>query len=183
MLLCLFGIQGCGDDELGPETAEVESFVFDDPASGASTFGGTASGDAQVLVSPDEETWTELGSLNGITVALQSSGEVSIHGAQKLATGTYKFARITLSSIEIKIDAGSTVDGETFSKEMTTNLAATTPLTIDKSIPDLTVSEGQKLNVRFDLNVGSWLSASDVQNGVVASSGIASAVSVEAEVK
>ena len=167
-LIAVVSVLACGDDALGPDVAQSEAFVFDDPAVGGASYSGTAAGNFQASLSADGQTWIDLGSLNGITVSLQvSPDEATVHGAQAIPEGTFTRVRLVLQDVEVTVSAGSTVGGVMFPQEMKADLASGVPLSIERVVPEFSVMDGERAEIRFDLNSESWLTANAVQNGLV----------------
>ncbi len=183
-LVAAMSLFACGDDVLGPDVAQSEGFVFDDPAAGGASYSGTAAGNFQVSISADGQTWIDLGSLNGITVSLQvSPDERTVHGVQSIPEGTFNRVRLVLQDVEVTVAAGSTVGGVTFPQEMKTDLASGAPLSIERGVPDFTVREGERAEVRFDLNSEGWLTADAVQGGLVSPADVRAAVTASVTVR
>ena len=181
-LIAGVSVIACGDDALGPDLAQSEAFVFDDPVATGASYSGTAAGDFQASLSADGVTWIDLGSLNGITVSLANSAEATVHGAQAVPTGTFRWVRLILRDVEITVAAGSTIGGVTFPQEMKADLAVGTPLSIQRLVSEFTVTEGEGSTIRFDLNSDSWLTAEAVQNGLVPLAEVEAAVTASVTV-
>ena len=101
-------LAGCGDG-LDPELGLVNAFVHDTPG-GSGAFMGTASGDFHVSIRLSGGPWVEVGSPNGITVALQSATPTTVHGSTSVPIGTYDRVRLTLSRVTFRVDAGGTIE-------------------------------------------------------------------------
>lgn len=197
-VLLIFGLAGCGDDSTGPETGRAEAFVGDDPGSAATmallagepadgssgaslTFTGTAAGDFQASVSADGNTWIDLGSPNGITVQLQSSGKgTTVHGAQTVPAATYARARLILRDVEITVNAGSQVDGVTLETDAKLDLALDEELVLEREVGPVTATVDSGIEVLFDLNAEAWLTAEAVTTGTLSESQVAASVTAAA---
>ena len=173
---------GCGSDALGPDTAQGEGFVSDAPAA-AATYSGTAAGDFQVSFSSDGQTWIDLGSLNGITVTLQDAATgQTVHGQQVVPEGTFNRVRLIVQDIEFTVAAGGTVGGVAIGEETKADLASGAPLSIERAVQEFTLSEGQRVEIRFDLNSEVWLTAADLQAGVLPTAAAEAGVTVSVQV-
>lgn len=180
VLPLLFGLAGCGDEATGPRTGQAEAFVGDAPG-GSPTFTGTAAGDFQASVSVDGSTWVDLGSPNGITVVLQSAGiGTTVHGAQAVPAGTYRWARLVLRDIEIILEAGSRVDGTVLDADAKIDLAAEEPLFVEREVDPVTVTSDSGIRILFDLDAEAWLTDEAVTTGTVPGSQVAAAMTAAA---
>ena len=156
---------GCGDDPLDPDVTGLVNVVVGDNPTGAAGFMGTANGSyrAQLISTGDEVA--PVGSLNGITVTLQSSTATSVHGAQSVPAGKYDRVRLTLSGVTFDVtDAGTT-----FTNTGSAVAGGTTDLELEISVSEFTVSEGGTTAiVTIDLNVEDWLTNAMLTAGVIA---------------
>lgn len=186
------GAAACGDDvPLGLEEGGVEAFVGDEPEGSAalapashalvSSVSGTAAGDFQASISADGETWVDLGSPNGITVQLQTTGErTTVHGRQTVPAGAYSRVRLVLSDVQVTVAAGSEIGGVVLDADATVQVAADEPWTIELQVPPFTVSAEADVEVAFDLNSHAWLTSEAVQTGVASETEVRTAVSASA---
>ena len=75
MLFCAgaaIALAGCGDDGIDPDvTGIVDVVVHDNTATG--DFTGTAAGNIHAAIRSTGGTWVDVGTPNGITIALEST--------------------------------------------------------------------------------------------------------------
>ena len=161
---------GCGgDDPLDPDVTGLVNAVVHDTPAGAVLFSGTASGNMHVALRSTGGTWVDVGSPNGITVALQSTTPTTVHGATSLPAGTYDRVRLTLSRVTFSVDAGGTVKGNVLSEDASAIAAGDGDLALEISVTPFTVStSGGTASVSFDLNVEDWLDLASLEEGVIA---------------
>lgn len=172
---------GCGDDPAGPVDGAMEGAVMDEPVAG-STYTGNVAGDFQFSVSEDGETWTDVGSVNGITLLLQDAASTSLHGSQEAVTGSFTKVRMLVRAVEVTVDAGSTIDGTTYSSDMKLDLAVSEDLLVVRDISSPTVESDEAVLVTFDLNSASWLTTDAVSAGVVTNAAVEAAVTASTAV-
>ena len=155
---------GCGDDLLNPDvTGLVNAEVHDAPA-GSGAFEGTAAGNMQVSIRSTGGIWVEVGTLNGITAALQSTTPTSVHGSTSVAAGTYDRVRLTLSGVTFTVTTGG--GGLNTGSAVA---AGSVDLELEIAVPDFTVSTGAgTASVSFDLNVEDWLTDAMLTAQVIA---------------
>lgn len=183
----------CSDDDTtGPDgdgEGQIEAIVQDDPNSaspsiaGASystaaarVFTGTASGNFRVDISADGSTWVQLGSLNGISVALQSSvNETSVHGEQSVPVGTYTRLRLVMSGVSADLAAGSVIGGITLGAAATVMVASGNEVTIEVPI-QFQVTADAKTRIEFDLNSENWITESAVTAGTASEASVRSSL-------
>lgn len=111
LLLGTAAVVACGDSS-GPGPLGRAQGVVNDPVTAA--FSGTVSGNIQVSISSDGSTWVDLGSLNGITIVLQSNADTTtVHGEVSVPVGSYSQVRLTFSNVSADLDAGSVVGATT----------------------------------------------------------------------
>lgn len=188
-------LAGCGDST-GTGPGRANAFVTDDPsttsasrtgavfqlsgANQAAAFSGSVAGNTQVSISADGETWVDLGSLNGITILLQSSSDsTTVHGEVDVPAGTYSRVRLTFSGVEARLDAGSTFGGLTLTTQVNVSLGGSdAQVMIEKSVPSFEVraEAGAVTIVRFELNAEAWLTEQTVGAEVVEDAEIQAAV-------
>lgn len=159
---------GCGDDPLDPNvTGTVDAEIHDTPA-GAGAFTGTAAGNIFVSIRSTGGTWVDLGSPNGITVALQSNSASTVHGASSVPEGSYDRVRLTFSGVTFSIDAGGTVSGNVLGSDASAVAADSTPLELELSVTPFDVSSaGGTVGISFDLNVENWIDQQSLDDGVI----------------
>ena len=123
----------------------------------------TASGNMHVSIRSTGDTWVDVGSPNGITVALQSATSTTVHGSTSVPAGTYDRVRLTLSGVTFMVTTGGGLNtGSALA-------AGSTDLELEISVPDFTVSTSAgTASVSFDLNVQDWLTDASLTAGVIA---------------
>lgn len=200
---------GCADSlEPEVPGRTVEAFVQDDPQStfpdvrptdgsvflspvevpppgrsvgstGAGTFAGTAAGDFRVSLSVDGVDWVHLGSLNGITVQLQTSGDAaSVHGAQSAPFRTYAHVRLSLRDVEITLEEGSTVGTLVLAEDRKVSLAAGREASFDRVVDPFPIDSRSGALIFFELNSEQWLTPTAVQRGSVDPEAVEAALTV-----
>ena len=193
-------LAGC-DDAAGPDDDDgvgtIEAFVTDDPqaavpailaeagdvarstAAAASAFSGSIQGDFQTAISIDGETWVDLGSLNGISLALQSTGnEASVHGQQSVPVGTYTRVRLVMDGVDAELTAGSVIGTITLGVDTSVSIGTGGQVTIELTVAPFTIQEETNARVVFDLNSEAWLTETAVTLGTAAESEVAANVDV-----
>jgi len=163
-------LAGCSD-ALDPDvTGLVDVVAHDDPAATAA-FAGTAAGNFQASMRSTGGEWVDVSTANGITVALESTTAISVHGPQSVPAGTYDLVRLTLYAVTFTI----TDVGTTFANLGSAVLAGTTDLELEVSVAEFTVSETSgTASVSFDLNVEAWLTNAMLTAGVIADDALTS---------
>ena len=155
---------GCGEDGLDPDvTGIVDVVVHDNAASGA--FEGTAAGNIYASIRSTGGTWVDVGTPNGITVALQSTAPTSttVHGPSSVAAANYNRVRLTLSGVTFTVTTGG--GGLNTGSAQA---AGSADLELEISVPEFTVStEAGQASVSFDLNVEAWLTDQMLSDGVI----------------
>lgn len=172
----------------GDAEGDVAAVIVDDPASAAPTivgarasaatvrpFTGTTSGEFRVEISTDGSTWVSLGSVNQLSVDLQSTDPTMIHASQTVAAGTYTRARLVFEGASTTISAGSTIGTLTLAADAVITIAGGGEVTVERTI-QLTVSEDSSSRLIFDLNSESWLSETNVLAGAVTESEVSSSI-------
>jgi hypothetical protein len=173
-------VGACDDDDgpTGPSTeTNTEAMVVDEPE-GSSTYSGDMAGDFQFAVSADGETWTDVGSPNGITLLLQDDSEVSVHGAQDAPLGTFPRVRLTIRNADVTIEQGSEIGGTTLASDATVSVGGPQGVIIEREITVPSLEEGEDLHVTFDLNSETWLTLDAVTSGLANDAAVAAAASV-----
>lgn len=192
---------GCEDDTSGPENGDdvgtIEAFVTDDPQSGApavlgeagdvsrsmaavaSAFTGSIQGDFRAAISVDGETWVDLGSLNGISLSLQTTGgETSVHGQQSVSVGTYSRVRLVIDGAQAEIAAGSVIGTITLGVDTSVSIGSAGQVVVDVTVAPFTIESGTDARVVFDLNSEAWLTEPAVTLGTASEAEVASNVDV-----
>ena len=154
---------GCGDDPLDPDVTGLVNAVVHDTPAGTGAFTGTAAGNMHVSIRSTGGIWVDVGTPNGITVALQSTTPTSVHGSTSVAAGTYDRVRLTLSGVTFTVTTGGGLNtGSAVA-------AGTADLELEVSVPNFTVSASPgTASVSFDLNVEDWLTDAMLQAQVIA---------------
>ena len=165
-MIAVQALSGCAGDGLGPDAGSAEAVVHDD-APIESTFAGTAAGEFYASISTDGQAWLDLGSPNGITIELQSASATTVHGAQSVPHGTYRWARLSFRNVQIKVAAGSTIGGTTFEGEQTVELAANEETSVPIRVGPFEIDEGSGAVISFDLNSEEWLTLERVLAGAI----------------
>ena len=163
----------CGDDALDPDVTGLVNVVVHDNTA-ASALSGTAAGNIHASIRSTANEWVDVGTPNGITVALQSTAPTvtTVHGVTSAPAGTYDQVRLTFSRVTFTVtDVGQgTIVTNTGSAEA----AGTTDLELEISVNDFTVSEsGGTASVSFDLNLEDWLTNQMLSDGLIADSNLA----------
>ncbi len=158
-------LAGCGDG-LDPELGLVNAFVHDTPG-GSGAFMGTASGDFHVSIRLSGGPWVEVGSPNGITVALQSATPTTVHGSTSVPDGTYDRVRLTLSRVTFRVDAGGTIESTTLGANASAMAASGLPLPLEISRTFTVSGNAETAIVSFDLNVEDWIDIQSLTDGVI----------------
>ncbi len=154
----------CGDDGLDPDVTGLLNATVQDTPAGAAAFAGTIAGNMHVSIRSTGGTWVDVGTPNGITVALQSTTPTSVHGSTSVAAGTYDRVRLTLSGVTFTITTGG--GGLNTGSAVA---AGSSDLQLEVSVSDFTVSTSAgTASVSFDLNVEGWLTDAMLQAQVIA---------------
>ena len=97
----------CGDDPIDPDVTGIVDVVLHDNAA-TEAFTGTAAGNIHASIRSTGGTWVDVGTPNGITVALQSTAPTSttVHGPTSVAAATYDRVRLTLSGVTFTVTGG-----------------------------------------------------------------------------
>ena len=176
-ILLLLGtavLVACGDSS-GPGALGRAQGVINDPATAA--FSGTVSGNIQVSISSDGSSWVDLGSLNGITIVLQSNADTtSVHGEISVPVGSYSRVRLTFSNVPADLDAGSVIGNTTLTNNQTVDLGgsdqqAEVIKSLNFSVPE---DETVRTSLQFRLNSASWLTETALAAGFVEDDALAS---------
>ena len=155
LVACAVAATACGDDPVDPDvTGVVDVVVHDNTSDGA--FAGTAAGNFHASIRTTGGTWFDVGTPNGITVALQSSSPTAttVHGPTSVPAGTYDRVRLTLSGVTFTVTTGG--GGLNTGSAVAAEGGA---LELEISVPEVIVStvEGQA-TISFDINVEDWFS-------------------------
>ena len=164
LVACAVAATACGDDPVDPDvTGVVDVVVHDNASDGA--FAGTAAGNFHASIRTTGGTWFDVGTPNGITVALQSSSPTAttVHGPTSVPAGTYDRVHLTLSGVTFTVTTGGGLNTGS------AQAAGSGALELEISVPDVIVStvEGQA-TISFDLNVEDWFSDAMLTAQVIA---------------
>ena len=164
LVASMIAATACGDDPIDPDVTGVVDVVVHDNTSGGA-FAGTAAGNFHASIRSTGGTWVDVGTPNGITVALQSSSPTTttVHGPTSVPAGTYNRVRITLSGVTFTVTTGGGLNTGS------AQAAGSGALELEISVPDVIVStvEGQA-TVSFDLNVEDWFTDQMLSDGAIA---------------
>ena len=157
----------CGD-ESGPAGPGRIQGVIADPLT--ASFSGSVAGDVQVSISEDSTSWVNLGSLNGITIQLQTDGDTTnVHGEQSVPAASYTWVRLTFQDAQARLDAGSVFGGTTLANSMDVDLGGSDDSVEVVKPLNFTVVESTttRTSLVFRLNSEDWLTEAAVNAGVV----------------
>ena len=167
LLLGTAALVACGDST-GTGTLGRAQGVITDPATAG--FSGTVSGNIQVSISSDGSTWVDLGSLNGITIMLQSNADTTnVHGEVSAPAGSYSQVRLTFSNVSAALNAGSVIGNTTLTNTQTVALGGTDQQAeVVKSVNfSVTDDATVRTSLQFRLNSGNWLTEAALAAGFV----------------
>ena len=167
LLLGTAALVACSDSS-GPGTLGRAQGVITDPATAG--FSGTVSGNIQVSISSDGSTWVDLGSLNGITIMLQSNADTTnVHGEVSAPAGSYSQVRLTFSNVSAALNAGSVIGNTTLTNSQTVALGGTDQQAeVVKSVNfSVTDDATVRTSLQFRLNSGNWLTEAALAAGFV----------------
>lgn len=169
----------CGDSPTGPSAGtRVEARIQDSPGS-SPAITGTLAGNFLASVW-DGNRWIDLGSPNGITVPLQSSGaSTTVHGEQSVPAGSYGRVRLVLQGVTARIARGSTIGGTTLTNDATVRLGGSDQrVEISVSVDSFSVETDPSMRrvIVFELRSQQWLTTSALQSGQADDAGIQAAV-------
>ena len=176
MLFCAgaaIALGGCGGDGIDPDVTGIVDVVVHDNTTAAAAFTGTAAGNIHASIRSTGGTWVEVGTPNGITIALESTAPTSttVHGPSSVAAATYDRVRLTFSGVTFTV----TDVGTTFANTGSAELAGTADLVLEVSVPDFVVSTAAgQASVSFDLNVEDWLTNVMLLSQVIADGDLSS---------
>lgn len=178
---------GCSSDPVDTgERGAIEAIVTDNPnaatAAGAAALAavtGSIVGNAQLEISTNGTDWVSLGAATGMSLSLQSAADtVSVYGSVQVPAGTYSRVRITLTSGQTNLLAGSIVGGITLLANTSLALGGgDASLVIERDVGNFAVVTGSKATIHLDLNSELWLTAQNVQDLVVDDAEITAAAS------
>ncbi len=167
LLLGTAALVACGDST-GTGTLGRAQGVITDPATAG--FSGTVSGNIQVSISSDGSTWVDLGSLNGITIMLQSNADTTnVHGEVSAPAGSYSQVRLTFSDVSATLNAGSVIGNTTLTNTQTVKLGGTDQQAeVIKSFNFSVTDDAMvRTSLQFRLNSRNWLTEAALAAGFV----------------
>lgn len=165
----------CDDDPV--ELGRAQGLVHD-PKTAA--FSGELSGDVQVSISSGGTNWFDLGSLNGMTIALQSDSDTSdVHGEQDAPVSTYSQVRLVFDGVDAELKAGSIIGNTTLASDVVVELGGSDRrVEIVKQVAPFSVvtDDAVRRGILFLLNSRLWITEATLQQGVVEDAPIEGAV-------
>jgi hypothetical protein len=166
----------CGDSPSEPSAqARVEARIQDSQGTSVT---GTLAGNFFTSVW-DGSRWVDLGSPNGITVALQSPGSsTSVHGEQSVPAGSYSRVRLVLQGVTARLAGGSVIGGVALGSDTTLRLGGSDQRAELVASVDTFTVENQSSTRRvivLDLRSSRWLTSNAVQSGQVEDSALENA--------
>ncbi len=183
LVLALLVSAGC-DDSTGGGLGGVEAFLADPLTA---SFAGDLNGDVQISISADGSTWIDLGSLNGITVPLQTDNvRTTVHGEQEAPVGTYSQVRVTLSGVLARLNGGSVI-GNTFLSGNTDVPLGGSDQLVEVVVPvtgfSLVASQSEQRSITLTMNSATWMTEAALQAQVVEDDAIQAAVTAAVTVE
>lgn len=182
LIPALVMLAGCGDST-SSGVGLVEGFLADPQTA---SFAGDLNGDIQVSISEDGSTWLDLGSLNGITVPLQTGGiRTTVHGEQDAPTGTYSWVSLTMSGVRARLNGGSSI-GNTFLTGNTEVPLGGSDDFVEVTLQirfDVVAGESQRRFITFNMNSSNWMTEAALQASVVDDAAIEAAVTASVTVE
>ena len=167
----------CSDN--GPaESGRAQGVVFDPETA---SYSGELSGDVQVSISDNGSDWFDLGSLNGVTIILQSDADsTNVHGEQSAPVGQYSRVRLTFDGVVADLESGSTVGNTTLNQDTTIVLGgADERVEITKQVPFEVPSDGAlRVSINFNLHSAVWITEAGLATQVIEDAPIQNAVTV-----
>jgi hypothetical protein len=159
-------LAGCGEST-NSGVGLVEGFLADPQRA---SFAGDLNGGVQVSISEDGSTWLDLGSLNGITAPLQTSGvRTTVHGEQNAPVGTYSWVRLTMSGVRARLNGGSSVGNTFLSGNTEIPLGGSDDL-VEVTLQirfEVVAGESQRRFITFTMNSSSWMTEAALQASMV----------------
>ncbi len=87
------------------------------------TVDGFVSADINVLISTDGQSWTALGSPNGISVELQSEADsTNVHGEVTAPAGSFRFVRLVMANAQVVAGTLASISFELNAEQWLTEL-------------------------------------------------------------
>jgi len=176
-LLCLAAL-ACTDTTV-TGMGRAEAVIQDTPGTSPAT-GSSLAGNSSAAVSADGVTWVNLGSPNGITVALQEAGTTTtVHGETGAPAGDYSRVRLVFSGVEARLLAGAVIGGVTLTSNVDLTLGgADQEVVLTVSVPEFTIEDDPAVRrtIVFDLRSHLWLTSQALQAGTVEDAAIQGAI-------
>ncbi len=140
---------------------------------------GTLAGDVFASLW-DGNGWVDVGSSNGITIPLQTSGRsTTVHGEASVPSGSYTRVRLVFRGVAARIARGSVIAGSTLANDTRVALGGTDERA-EMIVPVGRFSVEADSNVRtvvaFDLHSQQWLTSTALQAGRVEDAALQGAV-------
>ncbi len=187
---------GCDDDDpVGvDDTGTVQAALVDTPTqqtAGALAatpprfqqlqldFGGAFAGTTRVeIYSPADDSWVEIAGTSSTQLDLLSTDSAMLGGAVELDAGvSYTRVRLTITNGEAVVEAGATIGGIVLESDVSLDLGGDDAVVIEKDIA-LTVGSDTTTDLVIDLNSEGWVTANNLQDGVVSEAEMTAAASV-----
>lgn len=164
---CLAGFSVACSDSGPVETGRAQGVAFDPQTA---SFSGELSGDVQVSISEDGSNWINLGSLNGITITLQSDTDSSnVHGEQNAPAGSYSHVRLTFDEVVAELLSGSTMGSTTIAQDTTIALGgADGRVEIIKQVSFEVPADGTlRVSINFNLHSADWIAEASLASQLI----------------
>ncbi|MEZ4455359.1 MAG: DUF4382 domain-containing protein [Gemmatimonadales bacterium] len=184
-LLAAAWLAGCDSDAVDPaENGQVSAVLTDAPAAAAApmaaaadNIAGSLTGSATVEIATDTGDWISLGDPVAVDLALQANAAAdALYTGASVPAGTYTRVRVTLSSAEATLLAGSVVGGIALGGDAFITVGGTDGrVAIEKTVPAFGVLAGANTAVTVDLNAESWLTVQAVTALVAGDAEVAAA--------
>ena len=114
----------CGDSPTEPSSGTRVEAIVQDSATNPSVTGPLA-GDVFASLW-DGNGWVDVGSSNGITIPLQTSGRsTTVHGEASVPSGSYTRVRLVFRGVAARIARGSVIAGSTLANDTRVALGGT----------------------------------------------------------
>jgi hypothetical protein len=140
---------------------------------------GTLAGNVSASVW-DGDRWNDIGSPNGITIPLQTTGRTTtVHGQASVPSASYNRVRLVLQGVTARIARGSVIGGTTLTADATLPLGGSDER-VELIVPVNTFSVQPDSTIRrvivFELRSQQWLTAQALQSGRVEDASMQAAV-------
>jgi hypothetical protein len=169
----------CSDSPVGPSSGtRVEAVVQDSPA-GSPTVTGTLAGNVSASVW-DGDRWSDIGSPNGITMPLQTTGRsTTVHGQASIPSASYSRVRLVLQGVTARIARGSVIGGTTLTADVNLPLGGSDErVELIVSVDTFSVQPDSSIRrvIVFELRSQQWLTAQALQSNRVDDAAMQAAV-------